>query len=150
MTLVIFTYSFHVTKIKWWDIDSLNLLVYVYVSCFLCFAVLIVPCSLFITSLERVDFLTLLCVVFSNLFVTFQYGVLGQVWFLIVSIPDLCLPLYFNVLEKFSYVIKILCYHIWRTVLVVFNDSIKLLSSFKYFAKPEGILDNFSKNAFYQ
>ena len=25
-------------------------------------------------------------------FVTFLYGVLGQVWYLIVSIPDLCLP----------------------------------------------------------
>ena len=115
------------TNIKWWDIDSLNLLVYV--SCFfLCYAVLIVPCSIFITCLERVYLLTLLCVVFSYLFVTFQYGVLGQVWYLMVSIPDLCLPLYFNVLEQFSYVIKILCYHIWRTILVVFNDSIKLLS----------------------
>ena len=27
-------------------------------------------------------------------FVTFAYGVLGQVKYLIVSIPDLCLPLY--------------------------------------------------------
>ena len=29
--------------------------------------------------------------VLSCLFVTFAYGVLGQVWYLIVSIPDLCL-----------------------------------------------------------
>ena len=32
----------------------------------------------------------LLSVVFSCVFVTFQCGILGQVWYLIVSIPDLC------------------------------------------------------------
>ena len=31
----------------------------------------------------------------SCVFVTFPYGVLGQVWYLIVSIPDLCLLSYF-------------------------------------------------------
>ena len=35
-----------------------------------------------------------LCVVLSCVFVTFPYCVPGQVWYLIVSIPDLCLPLY--------------------------------------------------------
>ena len=35
---------------------------------------------------------------FLVLFVTFLSGVLGQVWYLIVSIPDLCLP-YFVVLS---------------------------------------------------
>ena len=39
------------------------------------------------------------CVTFS--FVTFPYGVLYQVWYLIVSIPDLCLLSYFN--EQWSY-----------------------------------------------
>ena len=29
-------------------------------------------------------------------FVTFPYGVSGQVWYLIVSIPDLCLLFYFH------------------------------------------------------
>ena len=29
-------------------------------------------------------------------FVTFPYGVLGQVWYLIKSIPDLCLLPYFD------------------------------------------------------
>ena len=37
---------------------------------------------------------SLVCDVFLC-YVTFPFGVLGQVWFLIVSIPDLCL-LYFN------------------------------------------------------
>ena len=32
-----------------------------------------------------------MCVMFSCVFVTFPYGVLGQVWFLIASIPDFCL-----------------------------------------------------------
>ena len=48
-----------------------------------------------ITCWERADLLALLCVMFSCVFVTFIYGVLygvpGQVWHLIVSIPDLCL-----------------------------------------------------------
>ena len=32
----------------------------------------------------------LLFVMFGCVFVTFSYGFLGQVWYLIVSIPDLC------------------------------------------------------------
>ena len=35
------------------------------------------------------DLLALLCMVFSCVFVTFPFGVLGQVWYLIVSIPDI-------------------------------------------------------------
>ena len=31
---------------------------------------------------------------FPCVFVTFLYGILGQAWYLIVSIPDLCLPFY--------------------------------------------------------
>ena len=34
------------------------------------------------------------CVVFSYAFVNFPCGVAGQVWYLIVPIPDLCIPLY--------------------------------------------------------
>ena len=41
------------------------------------------------------DFLALLCVMFSCVFVTFPYGILGQVWYLIVSIPDRFLLSYF-------------------------------------------------------
>ena len=54
------------------------------------YTVLSVQCSLVVTCLERADLLALLCV-----FVTFQYGVSGQVWYLIVSIPALCILLYF-------------------------------------------------------
>ena len=62
-----------------------------------------VPCSLVATCWERAALMFLLCVMFYCVFVTFPYGVLGQVWYLVVSIPDLCLLPYFNdikVLQK--------------------------------------------------
>ena len=62
--------------------------------CF-CYTVLSVPCRLVITCCERADLLALLCVMFSCVFVTLPYGVPGQVWYLILSIPDLCLFSYF-------------------------------------------------------
>ena len=37
------------------------------------------------------------CVMFSCVFVTFSYGVLGQMRYLIVLIPDLCLLLYLDI-----------------------------------------------------
>ena len=45
-----------------------------------------------VTCWERADLLALLCVV--CVFVTNPYDVPGQVWHLIESIPDICLPLY--------------------------------------------------------
>ena len=51
------------------------------------------PCSLVITCWERADLLALLYVVFPCVFVTFPYGVPGQVRYLIVWIPDCCLLL---------------------------------------------------------
>ena len=60
------------------------------------YANLSLPCIPVITCWEKADLLALLCVVFSCVFVTFPYGVPGQVWYLIVSIQDLCLPIYFS------------------------------------------------------
>ena len=60
-----------------------------------CHAVLSVPCSLVVTCWQRVDLLALLYTMFSCVLVTFPYVVLGQVWYLIVSIPDLCRLRYF-------------------------------------------------------
>ena len=60
-----------------------------------CHAFLSVHCSLVVICSERDDFLALLYVMFSCVFVTIPCGVLGQEWYLIVSIPDLCLPIYF-------------------------------------------------------
>ena len=52
-------------------------------------------CSLVVSCWERADLLAPLFVTFSFAFVTFLYGVLGQVWYFIVSIPDLCILSYF-------------------------------------------------------
>ena len=41
---------------------------------------------------------------FSCVCVTFPYDILGQVWYLIVSIPDLCLLPYFALFELMPYV----------------------------------------------
>ena len=43
-----------------------------------------------------------LCAKFSCVLVTFPYGVLGQVWYLIVLIPDLFLLSYFVLLKACS------------------------------------------------
>ena len=55
------------------------------------------------TCWERTDLLALLCVMFTCVLVTFLYGVLGQVWYLMVSIPDICLILYFDSKVKVKY-----------------------------------------------
>ena len=52
-------------------------------------------CSIVVTCLERANLLALLYVTFSCVIVTFPCDVLGQVWYLIVSIPDLCFLTYF-------------------------------------------------------
>ena len=56
-----------------------------------CHAFLSVHCSLVVTCWEKAGILALLYVMFSCVFVAFPYGVLGQVCYFIVSIPDLCL-----------------------------------------------------------
>ena len=58
-----------------------------------CYTVLSVPCNIEVTCSEGADLLALLCVTFSSVFVTFPCDVLGQVWYLIVSIPYLYLHL---------------------------------------------------------
>ena len=61
----------------------------------LCYAVFSVPCSLVVTSWERADLLALLCFL---VFLSLSQLVFrpGQLWYLIVLIPDLYLPLYFQ------------------------------------------------------
>ena len=59
-----------------------------------------VSCSLVVTCCKRADLLALLYVMFSCDPVTFPYNVLGQVWYLIVLIPDLFLPSNFHISLK--------------------------------------------------
>ena len=54
-----------------------------------------VHCCLVVTCWERADLLALVCI-----FVTFPYGILGQVWYLIVLIPDHCRLSYFVAILK--------------------------------------------------
>ena len=66
-----------------------------YVMCvWLCYAAKSVSRSHVVTCCERVYLLALLCVMFSCV-VTSPYVVQGKVWYLIVSIPDICLLPYF-------------------------------------------------------
>ena len=53
------------------------------VSVYMCFVV---------TCWERADLLALVCGVYCH----FPIGIMGQVWYLIVSIPDLCTLTYLN------------------------------------------------------
>ena len=48
----------------------------------------------------------LLFVMFNCVFVTFPCGILGQVWYLILSIPDLCRLSYFYIHEYYFYLSK--------------------------------------------
>ena len=76
-----------------------SFLVFVSRAC-LCHIVLSVPCSIVVTCCEMADLLALLCVMFSCLFfLTFPYGALGKVWYLIVLIPDLFLLLCYKSYE---------------------------------------------------
>ena len=56
----------------------------------LCDIVLSVSHSFVVTCWERTHFLALLYVMFSSVFVTIPYGILGPVWYLSISIPDRC------------------------------------------------------------
>ena len=58
-----------------------------------------VHCCLVVTCWEKADFLALVGDVYS-IFVTFPCGILGQVWYLIVSFPDICLLSYFGLFFK--------------------------------------------------
>ena len=68
--------------------------------CFFCLSFAMPLCTsvyvcLVVTCWERADLLALVCGV--RLWVChFPIGILGQVWYLIVSIPDLCTHTYFN------------------------------------------------------
>ena len=54
-----------------------------------CHAFASAHCCLVVTCWERADLLALVCGVKLGVF-TFPFGILGQVWYLIVSIPYLC------------------------------------------------------------
>ena len=75
-----------------------SFMLHVFMSCvFQAFAS--VHCSLVVTWRERADLLALVCDVYCD-FVTFPFGILGQVWYFIVSIPGPCCLSYFVACEQ--------------------------------------------------
>ena len=87
--------------------------------------VLSVHCSLVVTCWERTNLLALLYVTFSCVFVTEPCGVLGQVWYLIVSIPDICLLHYFVItcLERADLLAHLCVVFPWVFVTFTFSVS---------------------------
>ena len=71
-----------------------------FVSC-VTYAFASVHCCLKVTCWERPDLLALVGDVYC-IFVTFPCGILGQVWYLIVSFPDLCRLSYFYIKLELS------------------------------------------------
>ena len=61
-----------------------------------------VNCCLLVTCWERADLLALADVY--CIFVTFPCGILGQVWYLIASFPDLCHLSYFLINVSSMYI----------------------------------------------
>ena len=78
-----------------------------FVNCVSCHTVLSDPYSFVVTCWERADLLALsyMC------FLTFSYDVIGQVWCLIVRIPDICL---FCILPYFKHLQKLFRQIHWR------------------------------------
>ena len=62
----------------------------------LCHAFASVYCCRVVTCWESSDLMTLVCDV-KLCFVTFPCGILGQAWYLIVSLHDLCRHSYFDI-----------------------------------------------------
>ena len=71
-----------------WIIYVISVLFFVLLSCASVYLCLVVTCW------ESADLLALVCD--ACVFVTFPCGILGQVWYLIASIPDLCRLSYFS------------------------------------------------------
>ena len=65
-----------------------------YLSC-VCHVLRLFIAAMWFTCLERADLLVLVCDV-KLCFVTFPCCILGQMWYLIVSFPDLCHLSYFE------------------------------------------------------
>ena len=81
----------------------MDLLCFCSVLCLLCLCARLFICALWSPAGKGLT--SWLSFVVSNCeFVIFSIGILGQVWYLIVSIPDLCTLTYFaSVLDQFLY-----------------------------------------------
>ena len=112
--------------------------------CYLCFMYVMMSRLFFAAAWSP----ALLCVIFSCIFVTFQYSVLGKVWYLIVSIPDRCLlPYFYNVVISLVSIFANM-----RVFWVVYNSLLAYTSIYLYSASMKSYqYRNFdiSKNIYY-
>ena len=113
--------------------SKIRFLLFMFHVC-LYYTVLSVPCSLEITCWERAELLALMCVTFPCVFVTFPYGILGQVWYLIASIPDLCLLYFLTMNETQFFIIKLLSESIKSCKFTILKKYIALNASFDIFS----------------
>ena len=97
---------------------------FVFVSC-VSHAFASVPCCLMVTCWERTDLLALVGDVYF-IFLTFPCGIMGEVWYLIVSLPDLCLPSYFYRYHKIRKAFSKF-YHRNSELIVKYNIGLKAL-----------------------
>ena len=101
---IMFTFECHETSltppVKMIFTDRSRAVLPLWILCYfmfrVCHAVLSVHCSRVVTCWQRANLLAITYVMFSCVHVTFPCGVLCQVWYLIISIPYICLLHYFD------------------------------------------------------
>ena len=107
-----------------------------------CHAFLSIHCSLVVTCLERASLLALLCVMFYCVLSLSRVVFLGQMRYLIVSLSDLCLHTYFEIihfvktnLRKKGGVLCVFCSSRWYLGNQSYFDAEKTVidSEFQYF-----------------
>ena len=95
-----------------------------FVSC-VSYAFAPVHCCLMVSFWDQTDLLALVGDVYC-IFVTFPCGILGQVWYLITSFPDLCRLSYFYRYHKNRKLFSII-YHRHSQLIVKYNIGLKTL-----------------------
>ena len=120
--------NFKIRRSKVTDFSALNTLLLCVCVCLsfllfmfrVCHAFLSIHCSLVVTCLERASLLALLCVMFYCVLSLSRVVFLGQMRYLIVSLSDLCLLTYFEIihfvktnLRKKSGILCVFCSSRW-------------------------------------
>ena len=111
-----------------------------FMSC-VCHAFASVQCYLVVTCWERADLLARVCNVYLC-FVTFLCGILGQVWYLIVSISDIChLSYYYNNSNAFEIIACICKYSLKDKGLII------LSGTFFFLYEQSVVMTNLNENS---
>ena len=98
--VLVFVLVWHTLSDRWWSLLLCDLLFYVFVLSCVCYVFMCVCLNVLCGHLlgkgwplgSRSGVLLWAC--------HFPFGILGQVWYLIVSIPDLCILTYFTLIDR--------------------------------------------------